>query len=194
MKRSVALGISSLSANAIGALDAFAHEIERRHGTAPFTLIVLRVCDVRPLRRLARRALSRAARRMLRTDDLLAMHEDLLFVALNSERSAIVRDARSLCERLACAMRADVDIDLESGWTFIRDRCDAAALIAAAREALHRVRRSRERNDLLAADGHEIRTPLTSIRGYIETVLDDDANRSEERRFLMTAQREAARL
>ncbi|MHB8462282.1 MAG: sensor histidine kinase, partial [Vulcanimicrobiaceae bacterium] len=53
---------------------------------------------------------------------------------------------------------------------------------------------SRERNDLLAAVGHEIRTPLTSIRGYIETVLDDDANRSEERRFLMTAQREAARL
>ncbi len=131
---------------------------------------------------------------MLRNEDLLAMHEDLLFVALHSDGTSIVRDARSLCERLTCAMRADVDIDLESGWTFIRDHCDATSLIAAARDALQRGRRSRERNDLLAAVGHEIRTPLTSIRGYIETVLDDEANHNEERRFLLTAQREAARL
>ncbi|HET9029033.1 MAG TPA: HAMP domain-containing sensor histidine kinase, partial [Candidatus Aquilonibacter sp.] len=54
--------------------------------------------------------------------------------------------------------------------------------------------RERERFEFLATVGHELRTPLTSIRGYIETVLDDEIDRRTSRRFLETARREALRL
>lgn len=48
---------------------------------------------------------------------------------------------------------------------------------------------------LLATVGHELRTPLTSLRGYIETVLDEEGLDSQTtRQFLETARREALRL
>jgi two-component system, OmpR family, phosphate regulon sensor histidine kinase PhoR len=47
---------------------------------------------------------------------------------------------------------------------------------------------------LLPALGHELRTPLASIRGYIETLLDGEIDPRTARRFLETARREALRL
>jgi signal transduction histidine kinase len=47
---------------------------------------------------------------------------------------------------------------------------------------------------VLPALGHELRTPLTAIRGYLETLLEGDADAETSRRFLQTAQREALRL
>jgi len=42
--------------------------------------------------------------------------------------------------------------------------------------------------------GHELRTPLTSIRGYLETLLDEDLDPTVARRFLEVARNEAMRL
>lgn len=53
---------------------------------------------------------------------------------------------------------------------------------------------SRERYEFLAAVGHELRTPLTSIRGYVETLLDEEVDAATSRRFLETVRREALRL
>ena len=47
---------------------------------------------------------------------------------------------------------------------------------------------------LLPAVGHELRAPLTSIRGYLETVLEGNPDPQTSRRFLETARREALRL
>jgi two-component system phosphate regulon sensor histidine kinase PhoR len=47
---------------------------------------------------------------------------------------------------------------------------------------------------MLATIGHELRTPLASIRGYIETLLDGELDPATARRFLETARREALRL
>lgn len=47
---------------------------------------------------------------------------------------------------------------------------------------------------VLPAVGHELRTPLASIRGYLETVLEGGADPETARRFLETARREALRL
>jgi len=47
---------------------------------------------------------------------------------------------------------------------------------------------------LLATIGHELRTPLASISGYLETVLDGEYDPPTTRRFLETARREALRL
>lgn len=47
---------------------------------------------------------------------------------------------------------------------------------------------------MLAAIGHELRAPLTSIRGYVETLLDGEYDATTARRFLETVRREALRL
>ncbi|MBV9720030.1 MAG: HAMP domain-containing histidine kinase [Candidatus Eremiobacteraeota bacterium] len=47
---------------------------------------------------------------------------------------------------------------------------------------------------MLATIGHELRTPLSSIRGYLETLLDGELDPSTARRFLETARRETLRL
>ncbi|HZY97315.1 MAG TPA: HAMP domain-containing sensor histidine kinase [Candidatus Cybelea sp.] len=47
---------------------------------------------------------------------------------------------------------------------------------------------------MVATVGHELRTPLASIRGYIETLLDGEFDAPTARRFLETARREALRL
>jgi two-component system, OmpR family, phosphate regulon sensor histidine kinase PhoR len=71
------------------------------------------------------------------------------------------------------------------------ERIGAAITIAAE---LERGNGERGRGAMLAAVGHELRAPLTSIRGYIETLLDGDLDPSTTRRFLQTARREALRL
>ena len=47
---------------------------------------------------------------------------------------------------------------------------------------------------LLATIGHELRTPVSSICGYIETLLEGEFDPMTARRFLETARREALRL
>jgi len=47
---------------------------------------------------------------------------------------------------------------------------------------------------LLATVGHELRTPLASIRGYIETLIEGELDLETQRRFLETARRETLRL
>ena len=50
------------------------------------------------------------------------------------------------------------------------------------------------RRDFVANASHELKTPLTSIRGYAETLLADDTSDQERRGFLQTIARNAERL
>ncbi len=50
------------------------------------------------------------------------------------------------------------------------------------------------RRDFVANASHELKTPLTSIRGYSETLLDGNLPDPERRQFLETIARNAARL
>jgi two-component system phosphate regulon sensor histidine kinase PhoR len=50
------------------------------------------------------------------------------------------------------------------------------------------------RRDFVANVSHELKTPLTSIRGYSETLLGDDLDEETRRRFLETIERNAERL
>ena len=81
-----------------------------------------------------------------------------------------------------------------------------SALQALAHQAMAQLdlrRQNRElreldrlKDEFVASVSHELRTPLTSIRGYIETLLDEEpgALTDDQRRFLAIADRNAERL
>ncbi len=52
----------------------------------------------------------------------------------------------------------------------------------------------RMKDSFLATVSHELRTPLSSIRGYLEILLDDDFDAETSRRFLSVMQRNSDRL
>ncbi len=50
------------------------------------------------------------------------------------------------------------------------------------------------RRDFVANVSHELRTPITSIQGFLETLLDDDIDAKDSRHFLGIVERQAKRL
>jgi two-component system phosphate regulon sensor histidine kinase PhoR len=99
--------------------------------------------------------------------------------------------------------RAEVKLESSANPTFVE--LFASPLSGAAGEnvgavvVLHDVTELRRlegvRRDFVANVSHELKTPLTAIRGFVETVLDDEAMpRDVERRFLGRIREQTARL
>ena len=83
---------------------------------------------------------------------------------------------------------------METGWWRIERPDEVAAIGDTLDAALERGARERRHGQMLATVGHELLNPLTSIRGYIETLLAGDVDAATAKRFLETARREALRL
>jgi signal transduction histidine kinase len=164
-------------------------------------LLVLRLREVsQRLERETIDAFAGAAERVVREGDRLA-HEpgsDWFVIAMLSPARdgtiALTLDARAALERISAAMSLVTGQRMETGWWRIRTDADVDGFEATIEHALERGARERERCEFLATVGHELRTPLTSIRGYIETLLDDELDRTTTRRFLEVARNEALRL
>ncbi len=159
-------------------------------------------CGAHAARILERRVIAAfrdASRRIVRRGDLLAHDRgsDVFAVVLvgrgRGRAAPDAADCRVTLERLVSGITSKCDERLECGWWAI-ERADAATLDDAVTLALERGRRERERYEFLATVGHELRTPLASIRGYLETVLEGSAGGRNARRFLETAKRETLRL
>ncbi len=157
----------------------------------------------RALERRAETLFLDAAQRLLRTSDRLAHPADSEhFIAYldgrgrsgESRRVALPVDLRGALERIAARLQARLDLVVEVGWSYVAPADLARDPAAALREALQRGERERERVAFLAAVGHELRTPLSSIRGYIETLLDARHDETTTRRFLEIAQAETLRM
>lgn len=174
-------------------------------------LLVLRLPEFAEIawrdgKRVARRleqstanAFAAAAARVVRERDALAHDEgkDWFAVAIMSsarEGSASMIDARAALERISATISLETGRRMEVGWWPIESRGELEPFETLLAHALERGAREREHYEFLAAVGHELRTPLTSIRGYIETLLDDDIDPQTSRRFLQTARAEALRL
>lgn len=58
------------------------------------------------------------------------------------------------------------------------------------------MRMDRTKDEFVATVSHEFRTPLTSIKGYLETLIDEDAGKlnDSQKRFLQIVERNAERL
>lgn len=152
------------------------------------------------IERATTRAFSAAASRVVRDRDLLAhdVGSDWFCVAMltpaRGAGSYATIDARTALERICATMSLETGRRMESGWSIVEGPLAETTFAHVREQALERGARERERYEFLATVGHELRTPLTSIRGYIETLLDDDIDPQTSRRFLETARREALRL
>lgn len=154
------------------------------------------------LERDAAAAFERCARASLRADDLLA-HDagsDVFAAAIVAEpregRQAVpsALDCRAALERMAAGMSLATGSEVETGWTVVRRGDGDTGLQAHVAAALERGLRERERYEFFAVVGHELRSPLSAARGYLETVLEGRLDAAASRRFLETALRETLRL
>ena len=172
-------------------------------------LLVLRVPEFEHIawregKRAARRAERQAARafraaagRVLRGGDR-RIHDrgrDVFAVLVAAPPRGAAQPHAAVCRamlaRIACEMASETGLMVESGWTLVQPPFELDAEIELA---LERGARERERYEFFAAIGHELRTPLASIRGYLETLIDGGIDSSTSDRFLQTAQREALRM
>jgi signal transduction histidine kinase len=179
----------------------------------PVPLLVVRLRDLeriawhkgraaaRVLERRSLRSFVATASRALRASDILAHDadsEDFLAALVSPTRIAgsvaTPTDCRATLARLASAMELGGGLDVETGWTILHGLSGRQSLAAAVESALERGTRERERYAFFSTIGHELRTPLTSIRGYLETLIEQELDPATTRRFLEVARNEAVRL
>ena len=153
----------------------------------------------RAVERTAAAAFSTAVSRVLRGGDLVA-HDggsDVFVAALVAPtRDGSVPapvDARSALARIAATMEAVTRLEVRTGWTTY-EHADAESIAALVERALARGAQERERYAFFCSLGHELRTPLSSIRGYLETLLDEGVDDGTRERFVRIAYNESLRL
>ena len=179
----------------------------------PVPLLVVRLRDLeriawregrataRGVERRSLRSFVQTASRTLRSSDLLAHDaetQDFLAALVSPNRTtgavATPTDCRATLARLASAMELAGGMRVETGWTILGAPGGDDWLPDAVENALERGARERERYAFFSTIGHELRTPLTSIRGYLETLIEQDLDPQTARRFLEVARSEAMRM
>ena len=133
-----------------------------------------------------------AARGLLLALGLTAVVGVLAFWALTARLKRLTETVGAF-ERGALAVRGNVGGADEIG-ALGRAFDRMAARIESQVEALRRT--DRQRRDLVASVSHDLRSPLTSLRGYLETLAmrGDDAPPEERRAHVERALRSAERL
>jgi signal transduction histidine kinase len=154
----------------------------------------------RAVERRASDAFAAGTSQVLRSEDLIAHDRgtDAFLAALvaptrDGHRNPAPVDIRSALVRIAATIEGLTALDVDAGWTHY-DRRAAGGIAMAIGRALVRGAQERERYAFFSAVGHELRTPLASIRGYLETLLRDDTDHATRRRFVRIAHGESLRL
>jgi signal transduction histidine kinase len=176
------------------AAGAFAGAITRRvEDGSPVALLAL--CG-RPGSVRASRNGRRFVVDLVRAGDVL-MHEpneDVYAVGLLSDprdgAEASERHVRSALCRIARTLGEDIGRPFESAFAWVVDPVSPRTLRRILDEALRRAERRRE----LAGIAHELRSPLTSIRGQLELLLEPRGDVPARMQCLETARGEVLRL
>ena len=147
------------------------------------------------------RAFVQTAARTLRADDLITHNRDcgdflaaLIAPVRAGQAPPDASECRTALARLATTMEAQTDLPFETGWTIVAVSARDVEVSRVVEEALARGARERLHLSFFATLAHELRTPLTSIRGYLETLIEDQLDGETTQRFLETARAEALRM
>ncbi len=131
--------------------------------------------------------LNRAARSMLRLTD----------VATATPLEDWVDDAtlRELLERSVTTPVQSREIELNGREMLAASRAlDSGGAVTTLLDISELRRLEKVRQDFVANASHELKTPLTSIRGYAETLVDDDPPEQLRRQFLESIRNNTLRL
>ena len=153
----------------------------------------------RAIERRVSAAFATAVTRVLRAEDLIAHDRgtDAFVAALvapmrDGHQALAPVDIRGALARIAATVEGLTQFDVDAGWTHYDAR--TVSVEQAVERALVRGAQERERYAFFSAVGHELRTPLSSIRGYLETLLADDVDAATRKRFVSIAYNESLRL
>ena len=106
-----------------------------------------------------------------------------------------VRDARSLVTAVLAGEALSREVELDGVTLFISARpLPEGGAVLVLHDLTGIRRQERIRRDFVANVSHELKTPLTSIAGYAETLLGGDADDSTARRFLEIIRSNAGRM
>ena len=89
---------------------------------------------------------------------------------------------------------AELSVDERQLFVMCRPLPDDAGAVAAIIDLTEVRRLEVVRRDFVANVSHELKTPLTSIRGYAETLMADDLPDEMRRQFLEVIQKNAVRI
>ncbi|MBN1269069.1 MAG: PAS domain-containing protein, partial [Kiritimatiellae bacterium] len=143
-------------------------------------------------------SMNRAAATLLQMDAAQAAGRSIQEAVRHSEIQDFVRRALAGAEPVESdiTLHEDKDTYLQAHGTML---CDAHGQGIGALVVLHDVTRLRRlenvRRDFVANVSHELKTPITSIKGFVETLLDGAAeDAGAARRFLEIIAKQADRL
>ena len=136
-------------------------------------------------------------RRVIRTNDaarrMLGLEEHLPFPAERLPRERALRDA--LAEALSGGATDEMELTLGTRALLVRAASlGTAGAVVLVRDVTAARRLEATRRDLVANVSHELKTPLTVIGGFAETLRDDDVEPVQRRRFAEAIQTSAHRM
>jgi len=144
-------------------------------------------------------SLNTAAARLLETESQAAVGRPLEQVIRNTElrrfASRVLESDRSE-ERDISLYAADPDRVLQAHGAALRDgRGNAIGAVIVLNDVTRNRQLENMRRDFVANVSHELKTPIASIKGFVETMLDGALdNREDAERFLRIVAKQADRL
>jgi two-component system phosphate regulon sensor histidine kinase PhoR len=135
--------------------------------------------------------------RILRTNraarELLGFSEPPLFAPVGS----VIRqpELRGILEASVIEAVRAREVRIGDGWFIVSGRLlDQGGAVATFLDITEIKRLEEVRRDFVANASHELKTPLTSMRGFAETLLDDDPPEHLRREFLSSIRTNTVRL
>ena len=140
---------------------------------------------------------NRAACRMLRTSEERCLGQSLQAMdASNNPNQALIQ-----CQQEQASVEKSIQLD---GYTFARHyrlhvtllkHSDQAGAILVLQDTTDFQRMDKMRADFVANASHELKTPITAIRGFAETLIEDEAiERQTQQRFIRKIHGQSIRL